>query len=59
MYYYSSTNDAFDRRTDTVYEDAYISEWDEYAELKPNKIERTQEKERIVEMSNSNVYNIT
>ena len=46
-----------ERATDKVYEEEYVSSWDE--NLKPKTIEAYREKARPVEASDSNLYNIT
>ena len=46
-----------ERATNKVYEEEYVSSWDD--NLKPKTIESYREKARPVEVSDSNLYNIT
>ena len=48
---------ATQRLSDIVYEESYVRSWDSF--LYPKKIEPMKEKERIVDMHESNIYNIT
>ena len=45
------------RNTNIVYEEPYVAEWNEY--LYPTKIQALTEKERTINVSESNIYNIT
>lgn len=54
-YSYYSEN----RLSTEVYEDAYVSAWEGSKELQPAGIEKARIKQRQIECSNSNKYNIT
>jgi hypothetical protein len=48
------------KESDKIYEDEYVASWEESdGKLIPSKTEASREKERPVEISESNVYNIT
>ena len=49
------------KRSDTLYEDEYISSWQvsESNQVLPRAIQATREKCRIIDVSSSNIYNIT
>lgn len=49
------------KRNDVLYEDEYISSWqlDENNKLLPREVQATREKCRIIDVSASNIYNIT
>ena len=48
------------RRTSKIYEDEYVASWSiDDKQLIPERLEKRTEKQRIVEASNSNIYNIT
>ena len=48
------------RRRDKIYEDEYISAWDiQNSKLVATNIEPDKEKERMIEVSESNIYNLT
>ena len=49
------------KRSDTLYEDEYISSWyvNSNGNMAPHEIQATREKCRIIDISASNIYNIT
>ena len=57
MKWESNAPDSFIRDKKIVYEDAYVSQWND--NLLAQKVEASREKERIVEIQESNIYNIT
>lgn len=59
---WSSYPDQFTRSTGVIYEDEHATQWryDEYEnDLVPVAVEDSKEKERIIEVRESNLYNIT
>ena len=54
------SNDRKTRKSDILYEDAYVSSWELQGEnIKPRAVEDLREKERPIEVSESNYYNVT
>jgi hypothetical protein len=49
------------KRSDVLYEDEYVSSWElgEDGKMKSRHIQSTREKCRIIDVSESNIYNIT
>lgn len=45
------------RSADKVYEEEFVTSWDQY--LNPLSVDRACEKQRIIQVSESNIYNIT
>jgi len=45
------------RSKNIVYEEPFVSEWND--DLSPSKVEQLYEKERTIEVHESNIYNIT
>ena len=54
------SNSELNRRNDILYEDAYVSSWQlDGNDIKPRAVENLREKERPIEISESNYYNVT
>lgn len=51
------TNDRIARSSDKVYEDPYVSSWNQ--DLTPTTMEPAREKERLIDAKESNLYNLT
>ena len=59
---FSSLRETAERDPHTLYEDEYVSSWvldDNTMTMKPKSVQETREKCRIIEVSESNIYNIT
>jgi hypothetical protein len=59
---FSSLRETTERDPHTLYEDEYVSSWvldDNTMTMKPKSVQETREKCRIIEVSESNIYNIT
>ena len=59
--FWDSSNSNLNRDSNKVYENEFVSSWQQAlsGELIPAAVEKTKEKERVVEISESNIYNIT
>ena len=57
---WSSFEDAFHRSSSTMYEEVYTSAWALDNDIvTPAEIEPMREKERLIDVQESNIYNIT
>ena len=54
------SNSELNRKSNILYEDAYVSSWQlDGDDIKPRAVENLREKERPIEISESNYYNVT